>query len=180
MIQLGFDKLKVPILYGIAIALGGTLLMLGLLAIDMLGPKAIASQRQMIGGSILFLSLYLFLLIGIYLVLKRAKQENKGLLTFREGLTLGLIVSLTTALFSVVLTYLFYEFLYPHHVDELLLAIEDQMNILGLPEDKIDFKLAEKEIYYSTGTQAGYSFIGNLITGLSFTLLLSFFLKNKE
>ena len=169
-----------PILFGLAIATAGTILMLSLIGLKMLGPAAIRSEREMIGGTILFLMLYLFLLVGIYFVLKISKEQNNNQLSFKEGMVQGLVLSFTTALASVIFTFLFYEILNPEYVDKLLLAMEEKMNFIGIPKDKIDLMLTEKLHYYSTYVQAGYSFIGNLITGVAFTLLLSFFLKTKN
>lgn len=174
------NRFKQPIFYGIAIGTAGTILMLSLLGLDLLGPKAISSEREMIGGTILFLMLYLFLLIGIYFVLKNQKEKNNNQLSFMQSLMQGFVVSFTTALTSVIFTYFFYEILYPDYVSELLSAMKEKMTLLGIPNEKIELKLAEKQSYYSTYVQAGYSFIGNLITGLAFTLLLSFFLKTKK
>jgi hypothetical protein len=44
--------------------------------------------------------------------------------------------------------------------------------------EKVQQKLTEKKEFYSTSVQSFYSFIDNLITGISFTLLLSLFLKS--
>ncbi|WP_109435090.1 MULTISPECIES: DUF4199 domain-containing protein [Aquimarina] len=173
-------KIRTPIFYGFVIALAGTVLMISLLALDLLGPNAISSDREMIGGTILFLMLYLFLLIGIYFALKKKKQQNNSQLSFKNSLLLGFMISISTALFSVVFTYIFYEILYPKYVNELLLAMKEKMNLLSIPKEKIDEKLAERTTYYSTAIQSGYSFIGNFITGMAFTLLLSFFLKTNK
>lgn len=174
------NNFKAPVRYGLIIAIAGTILMLSLLGLELLGPKAISSEREMIGGTILFLMLYLFLLIGIYFVLKNKKERNGNQLSFKEAVAQGFALSMTTALSSVVFTYLFYEILYPEYVNDLLLAMKQKMDLLGIPREKIDEKLTEKLNYHSTHVQAGYSFIGNLITGVAFTLLLSFFLKTKK
>ncbi len=173
-------KFKIPISYGFVIALTGTFLMLSLIELGLLGPNAVSSDRETIGGTVLFLMIYLFLLIGIYFALKKKKEQNDSQLSFKDALLEGLLISLTTALFSVVFTYLFYEILYPDYVNELLSAMQEKMNLLGIPKEKIDEKLAEKMKYYSTSTQSFFSFIGNFITGVAFTLLLSFFVKTNK
>ena len=85
-----------------------------------------------------------------------------------------------TAIFSVLFTVVFYEFLYPDYATETLDALQVQMERIGVPADKIKAKLEEKKAYYSTSTQSSFSFVGNLITGVAFTLLLSFFLKSNK
>ena len=174
------EKFKTPIFYGFAIALAGSILMISLIALGLLGPNAISSDREMYGGTILFLMIYLFLLIGIYFALKKKKEQNKNHLSFREALIQGSIISISTGLFSVIFTFMFYELLYPDYVNDLLLALKEKMHTGGIPSEKIEGKLAEKRDYYSTITQSTYSFIGNFITGMAFTLLLGFFLKTAK
>jgi len=171
---------KTPILYGFLIALAGILLMLSLIGLGLLGPKAVPTDKEMIGGTILFLMIYVFLLLGIYFGMKKRKEENNLQLSFKEALLDGFIISLSTAFFSVIFTYLFYEILYPDYVNELLTAMKLKMETLGISEEQIAEKLEEKKNYFSTLSQSGFAFIGNFITGMTFTFLLSFFLKSNK
>jgi len=174
------EKFKTPILYGFVIALAGSLLMLSLLALGLLGPAAISSDREMYGGTILFLMIYLFLLIGIYFALKKKKADNKNHLTFISAIKEGTLISFVTGIFSVIFTILFYEFLYPEYVNDLIVALREKMRLTGTPEGKIEEKLAEKMTYFSTSSQSTYSIVGNFITGVAFTFLLGFFLKTAK
>ncbi|SHG90787.1 Protein of unknown function [Flagellimonas flava] len=164
--------------YGLAVALAGSVLMLTLIALNLIGPKAIALETEMTGGTILFLMLYLFLLFGIYFAIKKRKEALGSGIPFKEAIVQGLVVSFATALFSVVLTIVFYELLYPSYVAETIEALKLKMEAMGVPTGKLIAKLEEKEAYFSTSSQSLFSFVGNLITGTAFTLLLSFFLKS--
>jgi len=172
------EKLKTPFVYGFIVPLAGSVLMLTLIALKLIGPKAIALETEMTGGTILFLMLYLFLLFGIYFAIKKRKDVLERGIQFKEAVVQGLIVSITTALFSVIFTILFYEFLYPNYVTETIDALRLKMESIGVPTDKLNVKLEEKEAYFRTSSQSLFSFIGNLISGIAFTLLLSFFLKS--
>lgn len=171
------EKLKTSIVYGFVIALAGSVLMLTLIVLKLLGPKAIALETEMTGGTVLFLMLYLFLLFGIYFAIKKRKLKL-GRIQFKEAVLMGILVSVATALFSVIFTVIFYELVYPTYVTEVIEALKLKMESTGVSSDKLYAKLAEKEAYYSTASQSLFSFIGNLITGIAFTLLLSFFLKS--
>ncbi|PRX53961.1 DUF4199 domain-containing protein [Flagellimonas meridianipacifica] len=174
------EKLKTPIVYGFVVALAGSILMLTLLALKLLGPKAIALENEMTGGTILFLMLYLLLLFAIYFAIKKRKDVLGRGIQFKEALIQGFVVSLSTAVFSVVFTIVFYELLYPSYVADTIEALRLKMESSGVPVEKLNAKLEEKEAYLSTSTQSMFSFIGNLITGGAFTLLLSFFLKTSK
>lgn len=175
-----FSNYKSAIFNGLAVALAGSVLMVSLLGLKLIGPKAISLDTEMIGGTILFLMLYLFLLFAIYLTIKKRKEHNGLKITFKEALLQGTVLSISTALLSVVLTYLFYEILYPNYVSEMLSSLQTKMQSLNIEPEKLQQKLVEKKEYYSTSVQSFYAFIGNLITGISFTLLLSFFLKSNS
>ncbi|MCF8321897.1 MAG: DUF4199 domain-containing protein [Flavobacterium sp.] len=173
-----FGNYESAIFNGLAVALAGSILMVSLLGLKLIGPKAISLDTEMIGGTILFLMLYLFLLFAIYLTIRKQKKRNGQKISFKEAVLQGTILSISTALFSVVLTYLFYEILYPNYVTDMLTSLQTKMQSINVEPEKLQQKLAEKKEYYSTSVQSFYSFIGNLITGISFTLLLSFFLKS--
>ncbi|WP_343488432.1 DUF4199 domain-containing protein [Allomuricauda sp. d1] len=171
-------KLKTPIVHGFVVALAGSVLMLILIALRLIGPKAIVLETEMTGGTILFLMLYLFLLFAIYFAIKKKKDALGRSIKFKEAAIQGLTVSIATAVFSVIFTVIFYELLYPTYVAETIDALKIKMEITGVPEDKLNEKLEERKAYLSTSSQSLYSFVGNLITGVAFTLLLSFFLKS--
>ncbi len=172
-------KYKTPFVYGFLVALAGSILMISLVWLKLLGPKATSLNYEMVGGTILFLMLYLFLLFAIYYAIKERKERLGNQILFKQALVQGIIVSLSTAVFSVIFTILYYEIIYPNYVDEMMMALRDKMSLTGVSEDRIVAKLEEKKAYYSTASQSFYSFIGNLVTGTSFTLLLSFFIKSK-
>ncbi|GMN07386.1 hypothetical protein MTsPCn5_27750 [Croceitalea sp. MTPC5] len=171
-------KLKTPIIYGFIVALAGSILMLTLIELKLIGPKAIVMETEMTGGTILFLMLYLFLLFGVYLAIKKRENQLGNGICFKGAVGQGLIVSIATAVFSVVFTIVFYELLYPTYAIETIDALKTKMEALGVPGDKINSKLEEREEYLSTATQSLFSFVGNLMTGTAFTLLLGFFLKS--
>ncbi|MEO9871205.1 DUF4199 domain-containing protein [Ekhidna sp.] len=173
-------KFKAPIIYGFVVAFSGSALMLTLIWLKLLGPKAISLDNEMVGGTILFLMLYLFLLFGIYFAIRKRKELNSQIISYKEALLQGLVLSLSTAAFSIVFTYVFYELLYPDYVSETLNATKMKMQEANVSAEKLEIKLLEKKKYYSTSVQSFYSFVGNLITGLAFTLLLSFFLKSNK
>jgi hypothetical protein len=175
-----FSNYKSAIFNGLAVALAGSVLMISLLGLKLIGPKAISLDSEMIGGTILFLMLYLFLLFAIYLTIKKQKENNGQKITFKEALLQGTVLSISTAASSVVLTYLFYEILYPDYVPDTLSSLQTKMQSLNIEPEKLQQKLTEKKEYYSTSVQSFYSFVGNLITGISFTFLLSFFLKSNS
>ena len=175
-----FSIYKSAIFNGLAVALAGSILMISLLGLKLIGPKAISLDTEMVGGTILFLMLYLLLLFAIYLTIKKRKEHNGLKITFKEALAQGTVLSLSTAIFSVVLTIIFYEVLYPGYVTDILNSLQTKMQKLNIEPENLQQKLAEKREYYSTSVQCFYSFIGNLITGISFTLLLSFFLKSNS
>ncbi|NER15367.1 DUF4199 family protein [Leptobacterium flavescens] len=174
------NRLTFPLLVGLGIALSGTVLMLLLLALGLVGPQAVESDKLMYGGTVLFISLYVFILIGLFISLKRRKKQNGDVLTFAEAMKTGLVTSLSAAVFSVLFTIIFYELIYPSYNPEMTEVITAKMEALQLSTEEIREKVEEQTKYYSTSVQAKFSFVGNLITGLAFSVLISLFLKTRK
>jgi hypothetical protein len=175
-------KLKIAfmIAIGAGVALAGSLLMLLLLALHLVGPASVKNDRLMYGGTLLFISLYIFLLVGLFYGLRKVKQLNGGGLTFLQAVTSGFYVSLSTAVFSVIFTVAFYEMIYPEYNQQMAEIITSKMKNSNLNPVEISGKVAEQTQYYSTWVQAKFAFVGNLITGIAFSVLLSLFLKTKN
>lgn len=163
---------------GFLIALAGTLLMLILLAINYVGPESVKNDKLMIGGTILFIALYVFLLIGIYKSISNVKKTTQNL-TFKNAFAVGFMVSLATAIFSVLFTLIFYEMLYPNYNTDMTIVLNEKLSNQNLSEQEITEKINEQTTYYSTAMQAQFAFVGNLMTGIAFSLILSLFLKSK-
>ena len=139
-------KFKTPLIYGFVVALAGSVLMLTLIWLKLIGPEAISLDKEMVGGTVLFLMLYLFLLFGIYFVIRKRKELNGQTISYKEALLQGLVLSLSTAIFSILFTYLFYEFLYPEYVTATLDALKMKMEEANIPLEKIEEKLLEKQV----------------------------------
>lgn len=165
---------------GFLIALAGTLLMLLLLALNLVGPESVGNDRLMIGGTILFITLYLFLLWGIYLSISKVQKINNGSITFKKAFTTGLIVSLSTAVFAVLLTIVFYELIYPGYNTDMKRVLTEKLSKQNISETELTNKIEEQAKYYSTTMQAQFALVGNLITGIAFSLILGLFLKDKK
>lgn len=171
---------SIPLIAGLIIALAGTTLMLILLAIGYVGPKSVMNDDLMYGGTILFIFLYTFLLTGLYVVFTKIKKLKNNVLTFLEALKLGIYTSLATATFSVIFTIVFYELFYPDYGLEMTEAIISKLQHSSASQTEITKKVAEQTKYYSTSVQSQFSFIGNFITGVAFSVLLGLFLKTKK
>ncbi|WP_085296753.1 DUF4199 domain-containing protein [Cognaticolwellia mytili] len=165
---------------GIFIASAGTLLMLILLSLSLVGPESVSNNKLTIGGTILFIFLYVFLLLGIYKSILIAKKLNGAKLTFKKALLTGAVVSISTATFSAIFTIFFYNWIYPEYNSDMIKVITEKLSTTNLSEEEIGAKINEHKKYYSTQIQAQFSFVGNLITGLAFSLILSLFLKSKD
>lgn len=74
-----FKNYKTAVINGFLVAVSGTALMLTLLWLKLLGPKAISLDTEMAGGTILFLMLYLFLLFGIYFTIRKKRNRTASI-----------------------------------------------------------------------------------------------------
>ncbi len=121
-------KISYAIKSGFIIALAGTLLMLFLLVINYVGPQSVNNNNLMVGGTILFISLYIFLLIGIYKSIVLGKNLNQGVINFTKAFQIGLIASISTGVFSVIFTLIFYELIYPEYNLEMKQMLTEKLS----------------------------------------------------
>ena len=173
------SKIIYSIKLGFVVALSGSLIMLFLLGLDLVGPESVKNDRLMIGGTLLFISLYLLLLFGIFLNISKLKKISNTL-SFKHAFVTGFLVSLSTAIFSVLFTLIFYEIIYPDYNSEMTIVLTEKLTNQNLTDTEILQEINEQTKYYSTKMQAQFSFVGNLVTGSAFSFLISLFLKSKK
>lgn len=170
--------LKRSFLIGLSVTLLDSLLLSILLHMDVLGPFGeIQNRTYQIGGTILFLGIYLFLFFGVFYGLRQFKVKNEGKMTYKEALINGGTISFFTAFTSILATIILYEFVYPDYAVLMGEKVRVAMTEKGLEEKLISEKVTEIIDYHQTFVQAKFSTIGNFITGLFYTLILGVFMK---
>ena len=168
---------------GFLITIAGTLLMLILLFLNFVGPESVKNDKLMVGGTILFISLYVFLLLGIYTSISKVKKITQNL-TFKNAFITGFVVSLSTAIFSVLFTILFYELIYPDYNADMATVLTEKLTNQNLSEiertEKINEQTNQKKDEKKVA-QIGYNFLQKKARGSAGAKeLLNIVQKNKR
>ena len=63
--------------------------------------------------------------------------------------------------------------MYPDYTAEMVASLEQSLQAAGTDPAAIDSEVSKTRSYFTTANQARYSFVGNLMSGLIFSLLSS-------
>ena len=166
------------LLIGTMVTLLTSALLALLISMDLLGPTSeIADLSYQLGGTILFAGIYLFLLIGVFAGMQQARKRGGDTLTFKSAFMNGALISFFVAVTGVIATIVLYELIFPTYATMMGEKVRVAMRVQSIDESIINEKVTTTIQYYGTMTQAKYAMLGNLTTGLFYSLVLAIFMK---
>ena len=133
------------------------------------------TSQEVLGYASMIMAL-LFVFLGI----KHFRDnENEGKVAFKKALTIGILISLITAVAFGILDVIYTEVLNPNFMEEYYTASVEQMK-QSLPPDEFEAKLAELESqkdlfsnpFFSFGLMAMTVFVIGFIISLISSLIL--------
>lgn len=125
----------------------------------------------------------LLALLFVYFGIKHFRdKENQGKVTFKQALTIGVLISLITAVVFGILDVIYTEVLNPSFMDDYYLATVEQMKQSLSPEE-FKVKLAEleaqKDLFANPLFSFGIMTMTVFVIGFIITLLSSLILQRK-
>lgn len=123
---------------------------------------------------------YLILIVFIILAMNRYKSENGGILSFKNGVLSGLLISLLSQLIYTVSYYLYTTFIDSELSQRILEEQKELLEGRGLTDQQVKQAL---ELYESLSDPFYGIFIGTgtgTLIGFIFTLFLVSFMKNED
>lgn len=144
-----------------------------------IGKNLDYSAQEIIGYASMIVSLGF-----VYLGIKQFRdKENNGQLSFKKALTIGVLISLITALAFGVLDVIYIEFLEPDFTTEYYARIVEDLKTT-LPEEEFNVKLAEIESEKELFSKPIFSFLLMAMTvfiiGFIISLISSLVLQRKN
>lgn len=145
----------------------------------LIGKNLDYSVQEIIGYASMIVSLGF-----VYLGIKHFRdKENNGKLSFKKALTIGVLISLITALAFGVLDIIYIEFLEPDFTTEYYARIVEDLKST-LPEEEFNVKLAEIESEKELFSNPIFSFLLMamivFIIGFIISLISSLVLQRKN
>jgi len=155
--------------YGVIIALAIIVLSLILFLIDLDQNKPLQ-----------FLS-YAILLAGI--ILAQLNYRNKyqlGYIEYGKAFMVGMLTSLFLALIMGIYTYIFFKYINPGAMEEIMVLQEQKMMDMGMSDMEIEQGLAVAEKFQSVGMYTFFAVLGNFLIGTVISLITAIFIKKED
>ncbi|NPA35491.1 MAG: DUF4199 domain-containing protein [Chlorobi bacterium] len=120
---------------------------------------------------------YVFAIAITWIGLDKYKsQVNRGFLTYGQGLGLGVMISLFSAIFSAATIYILMK-LDGSLSEKMLNVIQEKMLEANMPDDMIESMQKVYEMTVKPGMVAMSDFLGKVFTGTIFSLIIAAIVK---
>ncbi len=119
-------------------------------------------------------------IILVFLGTKSFRSNNNGLLSFGEGLKVGIGISLISAIIGVIYNQIFVNFIEPDFMENSMEVARQQMAEQNLTSEQIDAALQISEGFSSPVATIGLTLIGGLFVGFIISLFTTLILKKGE
>ncbi len=155
--------------YGLYAGIGSVLLSLLFYALDV--------SRE---SYIQWLS-YVILIAAIVLATINYRDKiNGGLISYGDAFLTGLFVALTSAVITVIYSYIFIKYIDPNFTKEMLDAVEQKLADKGLSDEMIDQQVAMAGKFMKPGLMMITGFITIAVMGVILSLITAAILKKTD
>jgi len=159
---------KISIKYGIISGLAGIAFFV---LVDILG----FSGNQ----SIQYLG-YLVMAAIIYLAHKAYKEEGDGFMNYGQGLGIGVLLSLVSAVLSSVFFYFYVTFINTEYMTMIMDMQRAKMEESGMADAQIDQAMEMTEKFMTPGMMLIFAIVGTVFFGLIISLIVSAITQKKR
>ncbi len=123
---------------------------------------------------------YLVLIITMYFLLKSYRDNYMhGYITYGQSVGAGIVIFIYYSLISALFIYILYAIIDPGLSAKQLVFIEEEMLKRGIQQEALDAAMKIQEKIIKPGIMAPFSILGNMLTGLVLSLLISIFLRKE-
>ena len=119
-------------------------------------------------------------IVLIFMGTKAYRTSNQGLLSFGEGLKVGIGISLISAIIGVIYQQIFVNFIEPDFMKNTLDLARQQMAEQNMTSEQIDAAMQMSESFSSPLATIGFTLIGALFLGFIISLFTTLILKKGE
>jgi hypothetical protein len=119
---------------------------------------------------------YGFIAAVIYLATKARRESEGGVLSYGKGLGTGVGITFFASILVAVYTYIFFGFIDPDMLEELILRAEDQMYEQGTPDEQVEIAMEYTRKFMQPGPMSAmvvltYTFVGFIISLITSAIL---------
>ena len=112
---------------------------------------------------------FIFLIGGILIAMRAFREENKGFISYGEGLGIGSLVSAIMGLLGSAFTMFYNKFIDPTIMTQAFDKVREDMEAKGMDDSQIESTMQFSQMFSSPGIMfligvVGYLFMGFLIS----------------
>jgi hypothetical protein len=124
---------------------------------------------------------YLIQAVVLFILIKSYRENFKrGVITYGQAVTSGVVISLYTAIIYAMFIYILYAFIDTDLVNKQLAFIEQTFVKAGVPQKFIDSGLEVQKKFLQPAIYAPTRLVSNFIGGTILTLIIAIFIKKEN
>jgi hypothetical protein len=107
-------------------------------------------------------------------------KQMSGFISYGKSFTVGFLTALFAGLILAIYTYIFYKYISPGTIDEIMQVSEQKMMEQGLDDQELDMALSMARKFNNPVVYSIFAILGNAFIGLVISLLSSIFIKREN
>jgi hypothetical protein len=120
------------------------------------------------------------LIVGIYAGMKAVKQQNDGILTYKQAATTGIGISVITAVIAGTFAFIYCTLINPGYTDYMVQDAQKALAAAHTSPDETNRQLGLARMQFSTTSQVLQALIGQSVVGSVCSLIIGIFTKTKK
>ena len=123
---------------------------------------------------------YALIAVMIFLASKAKRESLGGYLSYGQGLGVGTGVAFFASIMVAFYTFVFFSFIDPDMLEELILRTEDQMYEQGLPDDQVEMAMSMTRKFMMPGPMASMVVLSYTLVGFIVSLVTAAIVKKED
>ncbi|WP_221394363.1 DUF4199 domain-containing protein [Dyadobacter sp. NIV53] len=123
---------------------------------------------------------FVFLIVVIVLAMKDFRQQNKGFMSYGEGLGLGALLSAVLGFLSSMFTMFYIRFIDPELMTKVMDKAREDMEAKGMDDSQIDQAMELSQKFMSPGITFAMGVFMYILMGFILSLIISAILRKEK
>ncbi|KAA6440604.1 DUF4199 domain-containing protein [Dyadobacter flavalbus] len=123
---------------------------------------------------------FIFMIVAIVLAMKDYREQNKGFMSYGEGLGLGTLVSAVMGLLSSAFNMFYMQFIDNTLLTQGMNKVREDMEKRGMDDSQIDQAMELSQRFMSPGIIFFMGVLGSVLMGLVVSLIIAAILRREK
>jgi hypothetical protein len=123
---------------------------------------------------------FVFMIVAIVLAMKSFREQNKGFMSYGEGLGIGSLVSAIMGLLSSAFTMFYIQFIDNNLLTQSMDQVREDMERRGMDDAQIDQAMELSQKFMSPGIVFVMGVLGYLVVGFIISLIVSAIIRRDK